>query len=93
MKDHRLEQRQNNFMKVNFDILNQREQHMLSLRKRDFDDKINKRRFQRKTNETTLGIVQEKLDIPLELKSYSIKNIVSFFYKKSSRTFHRLRPS
>jgi predicted XRE-type DNA-binding protein len=77
MKDNKLELRQNNFMKVSFDILKVREDHNLNLRKTKNDDIITKKRkLKQKEAASEFEIDQTKLNIDDNLKNFSINDMV-----------------
>jgi hypothetical protein len=82
MKDSILELRQNNFMKVNFDLIKTRENHNLNLRKSKFDEMINTKRCIKKKETTIpsqLEINQVELAVDDILKQYKVIVMVKCF--------------
>jgi hypothetical protein len=79
MKDSKLEKRMNNFMKVEFNMIDAREQHNLSLRKRKNEEMLNYKRNTAPRNMIDVGlqIDIDHLDVAPSLKPFEITNIVS----------------
>jgi hypothetical protein len=93
MKDNRLEFRQNNFMKVSFDLLKTREEHNLSLRKTHLSNIINKNRARKPERiPTELELNQTELNIDESLKNYKVTNLVSStIYQPRLKTLRKLK--
>jgi hypothetical protein len=79
MKDKKLEDRQKNFMKIDFNITDAREQHNLSLRKRKNEDMFNYKRNTAPRNMIDVGlqIDIDRLDVSPSHKALEIKNFVN----------------
>jgi hypothetical protein len=82
MEDSKLESRQQKFMKVNFNIVDAREQHILSLRKNQNNQIITDKRVTNANKHFECGL-QIDIDMlsvsPTSLKKFEINSIVSIY--------------
>jgi hypothetical protein len=91
MKDHKLEDRQTNYRKCNFELFRRVEDQHLSLRKKELNQEINSSRQKSfKIRDEALEIDIEFLKLDPRDRKFKIKNIVRYF--KLERRFAKSHP-